>query len=404
MNIEKIRADFPILATTVHGKPLVYLDSGATAQKPRRVIDKISELYTTLNSNIHRGVHYLSGQMTAEYELARERVRSFVGAESTREVIFTSGATASINLVASSYGRSNIGQGDEIIVSQMEHHSNIVPWQLLASSVGAKVVMLPFEDDGDISIDRFKSLLNNRTKMVAITAASNVLGTMPDLKQIIELSHSVGAKVMVDGCQGAVHGNVNVRDLDCDFYAFSGHKLYAPTGIGVLYGKEELLDAMPPYMGGGDMVHRVSFEKTTYAELPLKFEAGTSNFVGAIALGEAIEYLGQFDSRELVAHEQDLLCYATEQLSQIDGLTIYGTAKSKCSIISFNLDGVHPLDVGMILDKMGIAVRTGTHCAEPIMQRFDVVGMVRASFAIYNTRADVDALVKGVVMAANMLR
>lgn len=403
MDISKLREDFPILSTKVYGRPLVYLDSGATAQKPQVVIDKMNYINLELNANIHRGVHYLSAECTQEYEIARERVRAFIGAESTKEIIFTSGATASVNLVAWSYGRKYINPGDEIIVSEMEHHSNIVPWQLLAQERGAKIVMLPFNDSGEISLEQFAALLSERTKIVAITAASNVLGTEPNLKAIIDMSHAIGAKVVVDGCQGIVHQKVDVKDLDCDFYLFSGHKLYGPTGIGVLYGKEELLEDMPPYMGGGDMVHRVSFEKTTFAELPLKFEAGTSNYVGAIGLGEAISYLNGLDMVSLHRHEKELMLYATELLDGIGGVRIYGRAKEKCSIVSFNIDGAHHYDVGMILDKSGVAVRTGTHCAEPVMTHFGVTGMVRASMAIYNTKEEIERLASCVELAKNML-
>ncbi|MBQ1990710.1 MAG: cysteine desulfurase [Rikenellaceae bacterium] len=403
-DINKIREEFPILAREVHGRPLVYLDSGATAQKPACVIDEIDRLHRELNANIHRGVHYLSEQCTDLYEQARERVRAFIGAESRTEIVFTAGATASINLVAQSWCSKFLREGDNIVVSEMEHHSNIVPWQLAAERAGAQLRVLPFDDRGEVCYDKLGELLDERTKLVAITQASNTLGTMPDLRRVIDAAHAVGAVVMVDGCQGVVHGGVDVKALDCDFYAFSGHKLYGPTGIGVLYGKEALLDAMPPYMSGGDMVDRVSFERTTFAPLPLKFEAGTANFIGAIGLGRAIEWLQTLDAEAVAAHERDLLDYATKSLNEIDGLRIYGETAEKCAICSFNLDGAHHYDVGMILDKLGIAIRTGQHCAEPVMTHFGVTGMCRASFALYNTREEIDRLVEGVRRAARMLR
>ncbi len=402
-DVDAIRREFPILQTKVHGKDLVYLDSGATAQKPLVVIEKITSLYSSCNANIHRGAHYMSGKVTEEYEQARDTVRDFIGARSTKSIVFTSGATASINLVANSFG-SFISYKDEILVSEMEHHSNIVPWQLLCARTGATLKVIPFLDNGEIDMNAYSTLLNSDTKIVAITQASNVLGTMPDLKNIITMAHEVGAKVMVDGCQGIVHSTTDVTDLDCDFYAFSGHKLYAPTGIGVLYGKEELLEEMPPYMGGGDMVARVSFETTTYAALPLKFEAGTSNYIGAIALSEAIKFVKGIDKEGAESHLHSLLTYATTLLSTIDGLTIYGQAEGKCSIISFNIDGVHPYDLALLLDKQGVAVRSGTHCAEPIMKHYSISGSVRASFAIYNTKEEVDMLFKAVEVAVNMLK
>ncbi|MFR9533992.1 MAG: cysteine desulfurase [Rikenellaceae bacterium] len=403
-NVEDIRRDFPILSSKVNGKPLVYLDSGATAQKPQKVIDRVNYLHSELNANIHRGVHYISEEVTALYEAARERVRTFIGAESREEIVFTSGATASINLVAYAWGNKFLEIGDNIIISEMEHHSNIVPWQAVAEMKGAEIRVLPINDNGALRIEKLDELLDSRTKLVAVTQASNTLGTRPELKPIIEAAHSKGAVVMVDGCQGVVHGRADVKALDCDFYAFSGHKLYGPTGIGVLYGKKEILESMPPFMYGGDMVDKVSFAKTTYADLPLKFEAGTANYIGAIAMADAIDYLMQFDQNEIEEHEQNLLSMATEGLSKIAGLTIYGQDNSKSAIISFNIEGVHHLDLGMILDKLGIAIRTGMHCAEPTMQHFGVTGMCRASFAMYNNADDVQALVSGVERAASMLR
>ena len=404
LDIEKIRGEFPILAREVYGRPLVYLDSGATAQKPLSVIETVDRLHRELNANIHRGVHLLSEEATTRYEAARERIAAFLGAAAKEEVVFTAGATASLNTVAYAWGERFVHAGDNIVVSEMEHHSNLVPWQLLAERKGAELRMLPFDDEGALRTDLLESLLDARTRVVAVTQASNTLGTRPDLRSVIRAAHAVGAVVVVDGCQGVVHGGVDVQALDCDFYAFSGHKLYGPTGIGVLYGKRALLDAMPPFLGGGDMVDRVTFARTTYAPVPLKFEAGTANFVGAIGLGEAVRYVQQFDPAEVEAHERALLDRATERLGAIDGLRIYGTTADKCAIVSFNVEGVHPYDMGMILDKLGIAVRTGHHCAEPVMDHYGVTGMCRASFALYNTEAEVDALAAGVVRAVRMLR
>ena len=389
---------------SVNGKPLTYLDSGATAQKPERVIEAVNRMHREQNANIHRGVHLLSAEATELYEQARERVRSFIGAAAREEVIFTAGATASINTVAYAWSERFLHAGDNIVISEMEHHSNIVPWQVVAERRGAEIRVLPFDEEGRLMTERLDTLLDERTRMVAVTQASNTLGTRPDLRPIIEKAHAVGAHVMVDGCQGVVHGGVDVEALDCDFYAFSGHKLYGPTGIGVLYGKQELLEQMPPFLCGGDMVDRVSFERTTYAPLPLKYEAGTANFIGAIGLGEAIEYLQGLDLREVEEYEREITRYAEEQLRLIDGLRIYGTTENKCSIISFNVEGVHHYDLGMILDKLGIAIRTGQHCAEPVMTHYGVTGMCRASIAMYNTREEMDALVRGVERAVRMLR
>ena len=403
-DVEKIREEFPILSREVYGKRLTYLDSGATAQKPLCVVEKMSELLLNDNANIHRGVHLLSEEMTVRYEEAREVVRTFIGAAHREEVIFTSGATMSLNLVASSWCEKHLGEGDNVVVSHIEHHSNIVPWQLAAERKGAELRVIPVADDGQLELDKLDILVDNRTKVVSVTQASNTLGTKPDLAAIIAKAHSVGAVVVVDGCQGVVHGGVDVVALDCDFYAFSGHKLYGPTGIGVLYGKRELLDDMPPYMGGGDMVDKVSFSKTTYAPLPLKFEAGTSNFIGAVGLAEAIKFLQSLPKEEVERHEKELLDYATEQLLQIEGLRIYGTTAEKAPIISFNVESCDHYDIGMILDKMGVAVRTGHHCAEPTMARFGTNGVVRASIALNNNKEDIDALVKGVRRAVAMLK
>ena len=403
-DVEKIRGEFPILSRRVYGKPLVYLDSGATAQKPRCVIEQVDALYRGMNANIHRGVHLLSEEATERYEAARSRIAAFIGAAEREEVVFTAGATASLNTVAYAWGERFVQAGDNIVVSEMEHHSNIVPWQLLAQRKGAEIRMLPFDDDGRLRTECLPSLVDARTREVAVTQASNTLGTRPDLRPVVEAAHAVGAVVAVDGCQGIVHGGANVREMGCDFYAFSGHKLYGPTGIGVLYGRRELLEAMPPFLGGGDMVDRVTFAGTTFAPVPLKFEAGTANFVGAIALGRAVEFLQEFDPAEIEAHETALLRRATERPSPIDGLRIYGTTEDKCAIVSFNVEGVHPYDMGMILDKLGIAVRTGQHCAEPVMDHYATTGMCRASFALYNTLGEADALADGVARAVRMLR
>ena len=403
-DVEAIRQEFPLLKQQVYGKQLVYLDSGATAQKPEVVIAAMDRLYRAQNANIHRGVHYLSEQMTEAYEAARATVARFIGAAESEEVIFTAGATASINLVAYAWCSRNLTAGDNIIVSEMEHHSNIVPWQLAAERCGAEIRVLPFDDAGRLMSERLAALLDDRTKLVAVTQASNTLGTRPDLKPIIEAAHAAGAVVLVDGCQGVVHGGVDVRALDCDFYAFSGHKLYGPTGIGVLYGKRALLDAMPPYMGGGDMVDRVSFARTTYAPVPLRFEAGTANFIGAVGLAEAVRFVEQLDKEAVERYELELLDYASEELRKIEGLTIYGTQPNKCAILSFNVEGVHGYDMGMILDKLGVAIRTGQHCAEPVMAHYGVQGMCRASLALYTTAEEIDALAAGVRRAVKMLK
>lgn len=403
-DVTAIREEFPILKQQVYGRPLVYLDSGATAQKPEVVIRTLDRLHRELNANIHRGVHYLSEQATELYEAARATVADFVGAAAREEVVFTAGATAAINTVAYGWGDRFVEAGDNVVVSEMEHHSNIVPWQLLCERRGASLRVLPIDDAGRLMVERLPELLDERTKLVAVTQASNTLGTRPDLRPIVEAAHRVGAVVLVDGCQGVVHGGVDVQALDCDFYAFSGHKLYGPTGIGVLYGKRALLEAMSPFMGGGDMVDRVSFERTTYAPVPLKFEAGTANYIGAIGLGEAVRFLQGLDGAAVEAHEQALLAYASEELQRIDGLQIYGTQANKCAILSFNIAGVHGYDLGMILDKLGIAVRTGQHCAEPVMTHYGVQGMCRASLALYTTEEEIAALVKGVKRAVAMLR
>ncbi len=403
-DVESIRREFPILSRKVYGKPLVYLDSGATAQKPQCVIDRVASLYRETNANVHRGVHLLSEEATEQFEAARAEIADFIGAAEKEEIVFTAGATASLNTVAYAWGERFVQAGDNLVVSEMEHHSNLVPWQLLAERKGAEIRMLPFDDEGRLRTELLPTLLDGRTRVVAVTQASNTLGTRPDLRTVIDAAHAAGAIAVVDGCQGVVHEGVDVRALDCDFYAFSGHKLYGPTGIGVLYGKRALLEAMPPFLGGGDMVDRVTFARTTFAPVPLKFEAGTADFVGAIGLGEAVRFLRQFDAAQIEAHERALLQRAEERLAAIDRLRIYGTTVDKCAIVSFNVEGVHPYDMGMILDKLGIAVRTGQHCAEPVMDHFGVTGMCRASFALYNTLAEADALADGVARAVRMLR
>ena len=391
-DVEKVREDFPILREKVHGKPLVYLDNAATSQKPQVVIDTLNRYYKVENSNIHRGIHFLSEQATRAYEDARGRVRHFLNASDTREIVFVRGTTEGINLVAQSYGRTFIKGGDEVLISAMEHHSNIVPWQILCEQVGARLRVIPINDDGELLIDEYGKLLNEKTKFVSVAHVSNALGTINPVKQIIEMAHRRGVPVLIDGAQAAPHLKVDVQELDCDFYAFSGHKLYGPTGVGVLYGKASLLDAMPPYQGGGDMISSVTFEKTLYNVLPYKFEAGTPNIAGGIGLGVAIEYLGRIDLEARAAYERALLNCATEALSAITGVRIIGTAKEKASVLSFVLDGVHPHDIGTILDHEGIAIRTGHHCAMPVMQRFGVPATARASLAFYNTREEIDAL------------
>lgn len=404
IEVKDIRAEFPLLAREVYGKPLIYLDNAATAQKPRCVIEVMNELYATLNANVHRGVHYMSEQCTERYEQARRIVAEEIGTDDSSEVIFTSGATAGLNLVAHSYGEYAFERGDNIVVSEMEHHSNIVPWQIVAERKGVEIRVLPIDEQGELQVEKLNELIDAHTKMVAVSQASNVLGTMPDVERVVAIAHSKGVPVTVDGCQGVVHGGIDVKKCGCDFYAFSGHKLYGPNGIGVLYGRRELLDKIPPFMGGGDMIKRVSFTGTTYAEAPLKFESGTPNYIGAIGLGKAIEYLRGFDKAELLGYERSLMEYATERLERIEGLRIYGKAAQKCSIVSFNVEGIHNYDIGMILDKLGVAVRTGAHCADPLMEHYGVPGMCRASFAFYNTMQEAEALCKGVERAVAMLR
>ncbi len=400
---EKIRKDFPILNRKIYGKDLVYLDNGATVQKPKCVIDIVNKMYSDYNSNIHRGVHYLSNKSTELYESAREKIRGFINAERTEEIIFTKGTTDAINLVAFSFGEKFVKENDEIIVAQTEHHSNIVPWQMLCERKNAKLKIIPADENGELKLSEFKKLLNKNTRIVAVAHVANSTGIINPIEKITKEAHKFGAKVLIDGAQAVQHKKVDVRKLNCDFYVFSGHKMYAETGIGVLYGKKELLEAMPPYQGGGDMIKSVSFEKTEYADLPLKFEAGTSNYVGAVSMGEAVNFINSNGIERIEQHETQLLKYAEEKLNSIEGLTIYGKSEHKTSAISFLLDGIHFYDVGMILDKIGIAVRTGTHCAEPTMKHFGISGTVRASFAVYNTKEEIDKLCEGILKAQMML-
>lgn len=402
IDINKIRKDFPILEEKIHGKALVYLDNAATTQKPRQVIDKLTEYYYKYNSNIHRGVHYLSNKSTDGNENARAIVQNFIHAKHSHEVIFTSGTTDSVNLVANSFGDRYIGQGDEVIVSEMEHHSNIVPWQLLCERKKAKLKVLPFDDSGELMIEKLDGLITDSTKIIAINHISNSLGTINPIGEIIKIAHARNVRVLVDAAQSIQHKKIDVQELDVDFLVFSGHKIYGPTGIGVLYGKEELLNAMPPWKGGGEMIQEVTFEKTTYNELPFKFEAGTPNYIDAIGLGAAIEYVQSIGLHEIDAYEQELVEYATQKLLTIKGLKIYGTAKEKTSVISFLVDGIHFYDMGMLLDQLGIAVRTGTHCTEPVMQHFKIDGTVRASFSFYNTKEEIDVLYNGILKVCAM--
>lgn len=395
-DIDSVRRDFPILHEMVHGKSLVYLDNAATTQKPQTVIDTLQAYYTRQNSNIHRGVYQLSEVATEAYEAARERVRRFINARSSKEVVFARGTTEGINLISSTFGRSNIERGDEIIISHMEHHSNIVPWQILCEEKEAKLRIIPINDEGELILEAYEKLLNEKTKLVSIVYISNSLGTINPVKKIIDLAHRRNIPVIVDAAQAIQHIPVDVQKLNCDFMAFSGHKIFGPTGIGVLYGKENLLQEMPPYHGGGDMISSVTFDKTHYKNPPYKFEAGTPNIAGAIGLRAALEYVDSIGFDKIMPYEHDLLNYAMEELSSIDGLRLIGTAKEKASVVSFVIDGIHPHDVGTILDRDGIAIRTGHHCTQPVMQRFDVPATSRASLALYNTRDEIDALVKGI--------
>lgn len=395
MDINKIRADFPILAREVYGRPLVYFDNAATSQKPQCVMDKITEMYTTVNSNVHRGVHYLSQAATDEHEAARKTVQRFINANSPDEIVFTRGATESINLVASSFCRTFCEPGDEILITAMEHHSNIVPWQIQADMYGLSVKVAPINKDGELILEEFEKLISPRTKLIALTHISNVLGTVNPVNEIVKIAHNHKIPVLIDAAQSVQHTKVDVQKIDCDFLVFSSHKVYGPTGVGVLYGKEEWLNALPPYQGGGEMIENVTFEKTTFNKLPFKFEAGTPDFVGTTALATALNYVASIGLDNISQYEQELLDYATEKLQALPGIRIIGTAKQKSSVISFLIGDIHPYDVGTLLDKMGIAVRTGHHCAEPLMHVMGVEGTIRASFAFYNTKEEIDILIKG---------
>ncbi|WP_143961426.1 SufS family cysteine desulfurase [Litoribacter populi] len=402
INIQDIRAAFPILHQEVNGKPLVYLDNAATTQKPLSVIEALDYYYKTDNSNIHRGAHTLADRATKKYENTRKLIQEFIGAKEVEEVIFTKGTTEAINLVASSFGRKFVKEGDEIIISTLEHHSNIVPWQLLCEAAGAKLRVIPINDKGEIIFHEFEKLLSSKTKLVSIVHVSNALGTINPVEEIIEKAHSVGAKVLLDGAQSSSHLTIDVQKLDCDFFAFSAHKIYGPTGLGVLYGKREVLEAMPPYQGGGEMIKEVTFAKTTFNDIPFKFEAGTPNIGDVIAFEKALEFVNSIGKKQIVDHENELLSYATEKLTSIKGFIPYGTAENKVSVLSFLIKGMHPFDVGMMLDAGGIAVRTGHHCTQPLMERFQIEGTVRASFSVYNTLEEVDRLYESVSKIAKL--
>ena len=401
-DINKVREDFPILSRQIYGKPLVYFDNGATTQKPLCVLDAMRNEYLNVNANVHRGVHYLSQQATDLHEAARETVRKFINAPKVEEVIFTRGTTESLNLVVSSFGDRFLSEGDEVIVSVMEHHSNIVPWQLLAAKKGIAIKVIPMTDEGDVIMEEYEKLFNEKTRIVSITQVSNVLGTINPVKEMIRIAHEHEVPVVVDGAQSTPHMKVDVQDLDCDFFAFSGHKIYGPTGIGVLYGKEKWLDEMPPYQGGGEMIESVSFEKTTFEKLPFKFEAGTPDYVATHGLATALNYVTELGLDNIFAHEQELTRYAMEQMKEIPGMRLFGTSQHKDAVISFLVGDIHHLDMGTLLDRLGIAVRTGHHCAEPLMHRLGISGTVRASFALYNTKEEVDALVAGIKRVSQM--
>lgn len=396
MDITKIRADFPILSREVYGKPLIYFDNGATTQKPRCVVDAIVDEYYSVNANVHRGVHFLSQQATELHEGSRETVRRFINARTSAEVIFTRGTTEAINLLAFSFGEEFMKEGDEVIISTMEHHSNIVPWQLLAARKGISIKVVPMNDRGELLLDEYEKLFSDRTRIVSIAHISNVLGTINPVKEMIATAHAHGVPVLVDGAQSIPHMQVDVQDLDVDFFAFSGHKVYGPTGVGVLYGKEEWLDKLPPYQGGGEMIQSVSFEKTTFNELPFKFEAGTPDYIGTTGLAKALDYVSAIGLEQIAAHEHELTTYAMQRLGEIEGMRFLGEAAHKSSVVSFLVGNIHPFDMGTLLDRLGIAVRTGHHCAEPLMRRLGIEGTVRASFAMYNTKEEIDALVAGV--------
>lgn len=401
-DVAKIRGDFPILSRTVYNRPLVYLDNSATTQKPRVVVDSIVREYYSENANVHRGVHFLSQQATDLYEQARGRVRTFINARSDKEIVFTRGTTESLNLVASSFGERFMGEGDEVIISAMEHHSNIVPWQLLQERKGIRLRVIPINDRGELLLDEYEKLFNKRTRIVAVTHVSNVLGTVNPVKQIAAVAHAHGVPVLVDGAQSVPHIAVDVQDMDCDFFVFSGHKVYGPTGIGVLYGKESLLNELPPYQGGGEMIKNVHFEHTEYEDAPLRFEAGTPDYVGAHALAAAIDYVSALGMENIAAHEHSLLAYATERMNCIPGMRIFGQAENKSAVLSFVVGDIHPLDLGTLLDRFGVAVRTGHHCAQPLMERMGVQSMARASFALYNTREEVDTLCESIERITKM--
>ncbi len=401
-DIHKIREDFPILSRSIYGKPLVYLDNAATTQKPRVVVEAISDEYYNVNANVHRGVHYLSQQSTELHEEARRVVRDFINAESTNEIIFTRGTTESLNLIASSFSDAFMNAGDEVIVSAMEHHSNIVPWQIIAAKKGINIKVIPMTDSGELVLDDFENMLTERTKLVSITHVSNVLGTVNPIDKIIKTAHEHDIPVMVDGAQSAPHITIDVRQMDCDFFAFSGHKMYGPTGIGVLYGKEKWLERMPPYQGGGEMIESVSFEKTVFEKLPFKFEAGTPDYVATNGLAKAIEYMKGIGMDNIMGHEQELTRYAMSEMGKIDGIRIFGNAPGKDAVVSFLVKDIHHLDMGTLLDRLGIAVRTGHHCAQPLMDRLGILGTVRASFALYNTKEEIDILVEGIRRVSNM--
>lgn len=401
-SILQVREDFPILSRTVYGKPLIYLDNAATTQKPRIVVEAITDEYYNVNANVHRGVHYLSQQATDLHEASREAVRRFINARSTSEIVFTRGTTESMNLVASTFADAYMSEGDEVIVTVMEHHSNIVPWQLQAAKKGIALRVVPINDRGEISLKDFEQLFTERTRIVSVTHVSNVLGTVNPMKEMARIAHAHGVPIMVDGAQSAPHFRVDVRDLDCDFFALSGHKMYGPTGVGVLYGKENLLDKLPPYQGGGEMIESVSFEKTVFERLPFKFEAGTPDYVATHGLAKAIEYIEAIGMDNITSHEQELTRYAMQRLREIDGMRLFGTAERKDAVVSFLVGNIHHLDMGTLLDRLGIAVRTGHHCAEPLMHRLGIQGTVRASFAMYNTKEEIDALVEGIRRVKSM--
>lgn len=401
-DIQKIREDFPILDREVYGKPLIYLDNGATTQKPRQVVEAITDEYYSVNANVHRGVHFLSQQATELYEASRETVRRFINARSSNEIVFTRGTTESINLLASSFADSQMKEGDEVIVSVMEHHSNIVPWQLQAARKGIVLKVIPMNDRGELLLDEYEKLFSERTKLVSFAHVSNVLGTVNPAKEMIATAHAHGVPVLIDGAQSVPHMKVDVQDLDADFFAFSGHKIYGPTGVGVLYGKEEWLDKLPPYQGGGEMIQSVSFEKTTFNELPFKFEAGTPDYIGTTALAKALDYVSAIGMENIAAHEHELTLYAMQRLKEINGMRIFGEAEHKSSVISFLVGNIHHLDMGTLLDRLGIAVRTGHHCAQPLMIRMGIEGTVRASFGLYNTKEEIDMLAAGIERVSRM--